>query len=222
MYPGSPIPEYAKFEDPLWTSRFLDLANAMVLMGGKPKLIARYTGLSQKAIAERYKRLTGQEAPAGRLQQTQPRHYAIPHNRGGLDWNLQAATFSSIYLKIEKAIDEPANRGWLLLTAYQAYFRLTDSLQQALPKLSRISLNNAYDLMTHLGYGHGRKSAPLRMKDCDDCGASYLVITELEFDHQSCPMCAIQKRFQMLVDNAEKICSTRQSKSDLIQLAAAS
>ena len=131
MYPGSPIPEYAKFEDPLWTSRFLDLANAMVLMGAKPKLIARYTGLSSKAIAERYKRLTGQEAPAGRLQQTQPRHYALPHNRGGLDWNLQAATFSSIYLKIEKALDEPANRGWLLLTAYQAYYRLTDAMQQA-------------------------------------------------------------------------------------------
>lgn len=209
MHPGAPIPESAKFDDPLWTSRFLDLANAMVLMGGKPKLIARYTGLSPKAIADRYKRLTGQEAPAGRLQQTQPKHYAIPHNRGGLDWNLQSAAFASIYLKIERALDEPANRGWLLLTAYQAYFRLTDSLQQALPKLSRITLNNAYDLMTHLGYGHGRKSAPLALKDCNDCGGSYLVITELELDHQTCPMCAIQKRFSKLVENSERISASR-------------
>lgn len=213
MGSGAPIPESADINDPLWTSNFLDLANAMVLMGGKPKLIARYTGLPPKAIAERYKRLTGQEAPAGRLQQTQPKHYAVPHNRGGLDWNLQSAAFASIYLKIEKALDEPANRGWLLLTAYQAYVRLTDPLQQALPRLTRISLNNAYDLMTHLGYGYSRKSAPLSLKACGDCGGSYLVITEQELDHQGCPMCAIQRRYMQLVENSERISASRQSAS---------
>ena len=209
MYPGAPISEAAQYDDPLWTSRFLDLANAMVLMGGKPKLICRYTGLSPKALADRYKRLTGQEAPSGRLQQTQPKHYAIPHNRGGRDWNLQAAAFASIYLKIERALDEPANRGWLLFTAYQAYYRLTDPLQQVLPKLPRITLNNAYDLMTHLRYGHGRKSAPLILKDCHECGASYLVCNEIELDNQSCPMCAIQKRYVGLVENAERISASR-------------
>ncbi len=206
MYPGAPIPVNASFDDPLWTSRFFDLANEMVLMGGKPKLIARYTGLSSKSIADRYKRLTGKKAPCGRLQQTQPKPYAMPHNRGGLDWNIQAAVFASIYQKLEQALGEPANRGWLLLTAYQAYYRLTDMMQQELPKLHRLSLNNAYDLMTHLGRGRGG----LALQECDACGANYLVMTEAELDNQACPMCAIQQRFVKLVENVGKITALRQ------------
>lgn len=208
--PGSPIPESAQHDDPVWTSRFLDLANEMVLVGAKPKLIARYTGLSPKAIADRYKRLTNQPAPPGRLQQTQPKNFAVPHSRGGLDWNLQSAAFASIYLKLERAFVESVNRGWLLLTAYQTYHRLTDPLQRKLPRLCRININNAYDLMTHLRYGISRQGAPLALKDCPDCSASYLIITEIELDHQSCPMCAIQARYARLVENSERIATTRQ------------
>lgn len=210
MSPGVPIPESAEVEDPVWKSRFLDLANTMVLLGGKPKLITRYTGLSSKAIADRFKRLTGQEAPAGRLQQMQPKHYAIAHNRGGLDWNIQAAAFASVYLKMEAALEGPVNRGWLLTTAYQAYRYLTDPLQHHMPSLTRVSLNNAYDLMTHLGYGHSRQFAPLALTDCQVCGGSYLIVTEAERDGQSCPMCAIQRRFATLVSNSERIAAARQ------------
>ena len=210
MHPGAPIPESAQFDDPIWKSRFLDLANGMVLMGAKPVLIHRYTGLSPKVIAELYKRLTGQEAPSGRLQQALPKHYAIPHNRGGLEWILQTAAYASTFLKFEKALDIVPNRGWLLLHSYQAYMHLTDPLQQEIPRLSRVTLNNAYDMMIHLGVGPTRKGARLALRDCDECGGSHLVVTDQELDHQTCPMCAIQKRFMRLVENSQKISADRQ------------
>lgn len=213
MHAGAPIPETAQFDDPLWTSRFLDLAHAMIMLDGKPKLIARYTGLSAKSIADRYKRLTGHEAPAGRLQQAQPKHFAIPHNRGGLDWNIQAAAFAAVYLKIEAALDEPPNRGWLLTAAFQAYQRLTDPILAVMPDLPRVGFNTGYDLMTHLGYGYGRKSAALALKQCDVCGASHLIITTAELDNQSCPMCAIQRRYALLVENASRIQSCRRARA---------
>lgn len=209
MHPGAPIPQTAQFDDPIWKSRFLDLANGMVLMGAKPVLIHRYTGLSPKLIAELYKRLVGQEAPSGRLQQALPKHYAIPHNRGGLEWILQTAAYASTYLKFEKAFDVIPNRGWLLLHSYQAYIRLTDPLQQEVPRLTRVTLNNAYDMMIHLGIGPSRKGARLALRDCDECGASHLVVTDLELDHQTCPMCAIQNRFMRLVENSQKISADR-------------
>ena len=212
MHPGAPIPKSAQFDDPIWKSRFLDLANGMVMMEAKPVLIHRYTGLSPRVIAELYKRLTGREAPPGRLQQALPKHYAIYHNRGGLEWILQTAAYARTFLKFEKALDIVPNHGWLLLHSYQAYLRLTDPLQQEIPSLSRVSLNNAYDMMIHLGVGPSRKGASLVLRDCEECGGSRLVVTDQELDHQTCPMCAIQKRYMKLVENSQKISADRQRK----------
>lgn len=209
MGPGEPIPEYASFDDPVWRGRFLDLANRMVLMRAKPVLIHRYTGLSPKIIAELYKRLTGEEAPSGRLQQALPKHYAIPHNRGGLEWILQTAAYASTFVKFEKALDVVPNKGWLLLHSYEAYIRLTDKLQQEVPRLARVTLNNAYDMMIHLGTGPVRKGAKLALRDCPECGGSHLVVTDQELDHQACPMCAIQNRYLKLVENSHKISEHR-------------
>ena len=88
--------------------------------------------------------------------------------------------------------------------------RLTDPLQQEIPRLSRVTLNNAYDMMIHLGVGPTRKGARLALRDCDECGGSHLVVTDQELDHQTCPMCAIQKRFMRLVENSQKISADRQ------------
>ena len=201
-----PIPESASFDDPLWTSAFLDLANSMIIFGGRPKLIARYTGLSPKAIRERYRRLMGKEAPCGRLQQTLPRSFAIPHSRGSQEWLVQSAAFAGVFLKIEDAMknDEPINRGWLLVTAFATYCHLTNPIQESAPKLTRLSLNAAYDLMTHLGYGSNRKLASLSLQKCAVCGAGRLVVTGIELDSQSCPMCAINKRYTQLLENSER------------------
>ena len=216
MNPGTPIPESAQFDDPIWKSRFLDLATGMVKMGAKPVLIHRYTGLSPKVIAELYKCLTGQEAPSGRLQQALPKHYAIPHNRGGLEWILQTAAYASTFFKFEKALDIVPNRGWLLLHSYKAYERLTAPLQHEIPRLSRVTLNNAYDMMIHLGVGPSRKGARLALRDCNECAGSHLVVTDQELDHQTCPMCAIQSRYMKLVENSQKISAERQLKKRAI------
>ncbi|MBX3669561.1 MAG: hypothetical protein KF778_14270 [Rhodocyclaceae bacterium] len=203
MEPVKPIPLHAKLEDPVWTSRFLDLANTMVLFGGKPKLICRFTGLPAKAVAERYKLLTGRQAEAGRLPQAQPGYYACGHDNRNWDWNLQAAAFASIFLRIETAMDEPVNLGWLLTTAYQAYYRLTDPLRVAIPDLQRVGFNSAYDLVRLLGFGEGRKSAPLALKDCKTCGASFLVIAKAPFRNHMCPMCGIQRRLDEIIGEAK-------------------
>lgn len=196
MSPGLPIPESAKFDDPIWISRFMDLADLMVSFGGKPKLICRYTGLPAKVVAVRYKALTGREAQAGRLPQSGPGHYALPNNRGGLGWNLQAAAFASIYLRMEAALDEPVNRGWLLATSYQAYLRLTDPLRMSIPDLQRLGFNVAYDLMTHLCRGRARKSPSLELRNCGVCGTSFLVVTGGLAKRQACPMCGIQRELE--------------------------
>ncbi len=211
MFSGAPIPQHAEFDDPIWTGRFLDMANAMVLMGAKPKLIMRYTGLSQKAVTMRYKRLTGEEAPCGHNKTNLPKFFATPHNRGGLDFNMQAAAFAGIYLKLEEAMGEPVNLGWLLLTSYQAYVRLTDTISEAVPKLTRLSINQAYTLATHLGISDRmRNSATLALKDCGDCGTNYLVLTEAEIDNQRCPMCAIHGRYATWIENGKKVAAARQ------------
>jgi hypothetical protein len=208
MHPGTPIPVSAFFHDPLWLGRFIDLANELVLMNAKPKIIARYTGLQSKAIATRYLRLNNTIAKKGRLKLASSRSFAAVHKRWGYDWNIQAATFASICLKIERSFDFPLNRGWLLATAYKTYLSLTEGMMKPLPTLNRLTFDDAYDLMNHFLPDR----AGLALHECNDCGTNYLVITEAELDGQNCPMCSMQQRFVNLLQNVEKITALRNQK----------
>lgn len=58
MIHAPPIPDGATVDDPLWTARFYDLANALILCGTKAKIVSWATGLSPKQVSERYLRLT--------------------------------------------------------------------------------------------------------------------------------------------------------------------
>lgn len=203
MHQGAPIPAHAEFDDPLWFGRFSDLANAMILLGAKPKLVANYTGLNQKSITERYRRLTGQEPPGGRMAQAQPKFFCNP-NANGHDFTLQSAIFATIYLKLERAMDEPAHAGWLLVTAYQAYLRLTDSIADQLPRLNRLTLSHSYDLMMHVGFRR-RNMAAISLKECECCGTTYLVANDYEKDQaEECPLCAMQRRQEQLAVNLDR------------------
>ncbi|MBZ0096788.1 MAG: hypothetical protein K8H75_15645 [Sulfuricella sp.] len=204
MYKATPIPESATIEDPLWTARFHDLANAMVLMSTRPKIISRYTGLSPRQVTERYVRLTNDVASPGRMGNGHPKRFAIPHDRGGLDWTIQSAVFTNCYLELEAAMGELVNRGWLLATTYHAYCRLTEPAFQE-TKMRRLTINAAYDLMTHVGFGQYRKRAALAQQQCECCGTHFLVVTEAELDNQHCPMCALDKNYQRLVENSAKL-----------------
>lgn len=207
MHQGAPIPINAEFDDPLWMGRFSDLANEMILLGAKPKLVANYTGLPQKAISDRYRRLTGEDPPGGRMAQTQPKFFCAP-NANGFEFNLQSAIFAKIYIKLEEAMGEPVHAGWLLVTAYQAYLRRTEAIADEVPRLSRLTLGNAYDLMMHVGFRR-RHMAAIVVKECGDCGSPYLLAAELERESCGCPLCAMQRRQDQLAVNLDR---TRQNR----------
>lgn len=209
MHQGSPIPANVDLDDPLWVGRFSDLANQMILLGAKPKLVACYTGLNQKAISERYRKLTGQEPPGGRMAQTQPKFF-VASNANGYDFNLQSAIFAKIYINLEAAMGEPVHAGWLLVTAYQAYLRLTEDIASQVPRLARLTLGNAYDLMMHVGFRR-RHLATISLKECADCGSPYLVSTEVEKDACGCPLCAMQRRQDQLAVNLDRTKQKRAS-----------
>ena len=102
MHPGAPIPVSAFFYDPLWQSRFIDLASALVLMNAKPKIISRYTGLQSKAIASRYLRLNNTTAKKGRLKVATSKSFAAVHKRWG-------ATGTSKLQRLPVSVSKPSD-----------------------------------------------------------------------------------------------------------------
>lgn len=209
---GQPIPESAEFDDPIWIGRFHDLANAMISLDAKTKIIARYTGLPTKAVLNRYKRLTGRGAPVGRSQTFAPERFVTGSPRNGYDWNIQAAAYVGIYLKIEAALDEKVNRGWLLTVAYQVYERLTEPTRTASPSTQMLSFNRAYDLMNSIGHGIGRNSAALRLSTCTQCQSGFLSANTMEPDSQRCPVCDLEKKYERMSKCAHKMTEVRESK----------
>lgn len=201
MHKGAPIPANVGYDDPLWAGRFSDLANEMILLGAKPKMVANYTGLNPKVVSDRYRRLTGQEPPGGRMSQAQPKFFVSRTN--GYEFMLQAAIFAKVYLKLEAAMGEPVHAGWLLVTAYQAYLRRTEEVASGTSRINPLTISNAYDLMIHVGFRR-RNLTAIQVKDCSDCGSPYLVAIEVEKDECVCPLCALQARQEQLALNLDR------------------
>ena len=205
MSPSAPfIPESANFKDPFWKPKFLELANMLIELGANPKLVARYTDLSERQITQAFVSILGKEPEAGRITASAPRRYAVVSERGGYGLLLQATLFANCYLQLEAAISEPVNRGWLLATAYRSYLRLTPQLCDA-ESNKRLPISAAYDIVCHIGIGNYRNEAALRMKGCDDCGINYLTLREAESFNQCCPMCAVNNNFQRLADTSKSL-----------------
>ena len=192
MFQGSPIPKTATVDDPLWTARFHDLANALILCGAKGKIVSWATGLTQKQVSERYMKLCGQFPPLGRNGQAEPKNFARPSKKCGYGWILQCAIFAGCYDRLKECMIEPVHKPWLLYTAYDAYRRLTQ-LDQA--RSEHIPINAAYDIVTHTQC----QCPTLKLHPCPECGIRYLVLTSAEMDNQNCPICAIQKNCDHLI-----------------------
>lgn len=199
---GTPIPANANFKDPLWSPHFYALANKLIMLGAKPKLITRYTGLATKAILERYKGLRGEAPPHGRMQQTLPKTYANLSNRGSLPFILQCAAFANIFHKIRCAIPagEAVNDGWLLAKAFETHTRLACA-EPGQPVL--LTITHAYDIKSYITAGD------LELVDCPECGGAHLLVTAAERDGQHCPMCLIQRRYVLLVENSAAITAAK-------------
>lgn len=191
MFHGTPIPSHATVDDPLWTARFHDLANAMILCCAKGKLVQWATGLSAKQVTERYQSLCSQKPPLGRNGQADPKTFALPSHHKSRAWNVQCAIFAAVYEKLRDSMTEPVHRAWLLYTAYDIYSHLSKNVDP----VDLVPFNNAYDIVNHTQC----KQPPLKLHPCSDCGVSYLVVTSAEIDNQDCPVCAMGKRCEHLI-----------------------
>ena len=191
MFQGTPIPDYAKVDDPLWTARFHDLANTMILCGAKGKLVQWATGLSTKQVKERYQKLCSEKSPLGRNGQADPKTFALPSHHKSRAWNIQCAVFAGVYEKLRDSMTEPAHRAWLLCTAYEIYTQLSTNVNPE----DLVPFNNAYDIVNLTQC----KEPPLKRHPCSDCGVSYLVLTSAEIDNQDCPVCFMAKRCEHLI-----------------------
>ena len=215
-----PIPKSASLSDPLWSGRLYFLADRMVRLGGKPKLIQYFTGLSAKAISARYRLLCGTDAPAGRMGQTLPQHFAKAHNRGGQRFILQAATWASVFLNLEEAtgdaFKEPVNRGWLLTSALETYLGLIAPMRWREPDLPVITLNSGYELMNHLGHQARRGNSALARVCCSRCRMMYLILRGDDPEGYDCPFCAIQNHKTLLVENSMRIQQAHRQKLQLV------
>ena len=191
MFQGTPIPDFASINDPLFAARFQDLANAMILHGAKGKLVQWATGLSAKQVTERYQKLCNTKPPLGRNGQADPKSFALPSQHKSRKWNIQSAIFASVYEQLRDSMVEPVHKGWLLCTAYDSYVKLSNC-----DPADQIPFNNAYDIVNHTQCKH----PPLRLHPCKECGCSFLVLTNAELDNQECPVCAVGKRCEHLIN----------------------
>ncbi len=175
MMHSTPIPLGATVDDPLWTARFYDLANALILCGTKAKIVARATGLSQKQVSERYLRLTGNTPPLGRSGQADPKIYSRPSKSHGNGWVLQCAVFCGCYERLKESMTDSVDKAWLLYAAYDTYIRLTEKsvVDNPVRGAEQISINVAYDLVAHTQCLH----PSLVLHRCKECGIRYLVLT---------------------------------------------
>lgn len=191
-----PIPHGATVDDPLWTGRFYDLANSLILCGTKAKIVRWATGLTPKQVSERYLRLTGNYPPLGRNGQAEPKYFARPSKHNGPAWPLQCAIYAGCYERLKMSFEEPVHKPWLVYTAFNAYLQLTESsIALSSVKAERININVAFDLISQTQQKH----PPLALHLCPDCGIRYLILTTAELDNQHCPICALQKQCDHLI-----------------------
>jgi hypothetical protein len=191
------IPESAETDDPAWSGRFHELANAMVMYGAKSRLIQRFTGLKHKEIVQRCQILKGCEPAAGRLRSIKPARFVTRFDRSTNDFLLQCAAFAQCLTRIESAFTEPLNRGWLLVMAYRTYDRLSERLVGAM-SLQKLDINVCWELMVHFGNARFRHLADIAQKSCSHCGTHFLALNAAEETSDFCPMCGIQQYYQRL------------------------
>jgi len=184
-----PIPKESSCTDPLWQSQFIDLANDLVRVRTKAKIIEYFTGLPHRFVCKLYKALLGEIPPSGPVHQGTPKFFA--QNRDyGANWNLQCAIFLNAYSRLGKLVGSDVNRGWLLLKSYHAYLQCTEILYLK-KNIRRLDINNCYSLLVWSGYVRHRDHADLHMVECKMCGSPYMVVADEEPEGQPCPVCSM-------------------------------
>jgi len=183
------IPRDAKPSDPRWEPAFLTLAHGLIMAGAKARLVARLTAQSQRKVRLLYQVLRGMAAPAGPVLQGTARFFAIRSVKTSSAWSIQCAIFLACYERVAAITECPLHRGWQLLSAFNAYLSLTETLRKS-TAVNRLDINQAYGLLTHCGFLEDPK-AELQRRPCPTCLLNYLVVTSVPLKSQHCPVCTM-------------------------------
>lgn len=209
------IPESASIEDPVWAGQFEELINTMMFHGVKIKVIAKFSGMTPRALGVRYKILMNKPAPQGRMPHSNPKNFTLPRDRVNAEEVLHFTLFASCYKRISDGIGERVNRAWILMAAYNAYINLTSDMVKRIGGASyRISVNKAYTLVSYLS---GTKE--LQLKTCEVCGIAHLVVASAELENQACPMCRIG-RLQESISTRNAATTVNEDPLKLVEMAA--
>jgi hypothetical protein len=197
----TPITEDARPGDPRWSVPYLKLAEGLVAVGAKAKLIERFTDLPHSRVQLLYRAFRGTAPPAGPLTQGSARQFAVPGKHTSESLRIQCAIFLACYDRIGRITPAPLQRGWRLLAAFNAYLDLTEKLT-AKTSVKRLDINQAYALLTYCGFLTLRAEAELQRELCPDCGIAYPVAVNEPRAKQSCPVCAINANCLRLAEQA--------------------
>lgn len=193
----TPIPERARPDDPRWAVAYLELATGLVIAGARAKIIARLTDIPLPKISQLYRGLRNTAPPPGPVMQGHARFFAIASKYTPEAWSVQSAILLSCYDLMGKAMEEPAQRGWQFLAAFNAYLSLTEKLHR-FDSVRRLDINQAYALLTHSGFLTQTSAAELQRRECPNCLIRYPVVTSEDLGIQRCPVCAINDNLTRL------------------------
>lgn len=193
----TPIPERARPDDARWAAAYLELATDLVLAGARAKVIARLTDLPVTRISQLYRGLRNRVPPPGPVIQGHARFFAISGKHTPEAWPIQSAIFLSCYEHMGRAVEEPAQRGWQFLAAFNAYLSLTEKLHRS-DSIKRLDINQAYALLTHSGFLIQTAAAELQRRECPTCFIQYPVTMSDNPGEQRCPVCAINANWVRL------------------------
>lgn len=192
----TPIPATARLRDAQWEPAFLELAHRLVRRNAKSRLIQRVTGLSARRISRLYREIGQGRSPAGPFIQGSAGLFALPSAGTSAAWNVQCAMFIACYEDIGEAAQMQLNRGWQLVTAYDAYAAVRAC--SGTPTEGRqLDVNSAYVLLSHAGFLES-PLAELQRTRCKACMLNYLIVRSVPLSAQACPMCRMSRNYARL------------------------
>ena len=173
------------------------LANSLVMAGARAKIIVHLTAVPLPKVSQLYRALRGTAPPSGPVLQGHARFFSRPSKYTSESWSVQSAIVLSCYDRMGQVLEEPVQRGWQFLAAFNAYLSLTEKLHQT-DTIKRLDINQAYALLTHSGFLTHAANAELQRRQCPACLMNYPILMNQDINTQACPVCSINKNMLRL------------------------
>lgn len=208
-----PLPHGVSPEDPRWAIQFLEMVHGLVECDTRSVLIRHLTGWSRPRITQLYQVIRQKKPASGTAVQQEAKFFAVPSKHTSITWTVQGAIFLECYSRMMRLVEYQQHPGWLLLHSYRTYLAQTEVLLAQYPTTQRLTINQAYGLLSKVGHLNERftSMAELRRKLCPECGFRHLVPTDRELDGQTCPVCAADRAAQRRADHSSARAGARTS-----------